>query len=282
MEQIYDILIIGGGVAGMTASVYAKRRNKNVAIIERLTAGGQVLSLEKIENFPSQSQIDGLSLVKMFKEQLKNLDIPILRDNVEKVELLSDVKTLFGQKGVYRAKKVIVASGVESVRLGLDGENLSGVSYCAVCDGAFFKGKNVFVASKNGSGVKDALYLCQIAQKVTLLDSADMSVFAGKNDKLEVISNCHIREILGEDKFEGVKLENSTLSGDALFVELGKRPSTQIFDGILKLDGSGFILTDEHMQTNVDGVFAIGDVRAGTLKQIVTACSDGAIAGNFA
>ncbi|MGN1201311.1 MAG: NAD(P)/FAD-dependent oxidoreductase [Candidatus Caccovivens sp.] len=284
MEQIYDILIIGGGVAGMSAGIYAKRRNKNVAIIEKFSLGGLILTLGSIKNFPSQSDVEGLTLAKMFKEQVKGLEIPILKDDVVKVDFSSEIKVLYGKKDVYRSKSVIIASGIKPIELENAPKNLNGLSYCAVCDGQFYKDKNVFVASKNGSGVKDALYLSGVAKNVTLLDCEDMSVYANTNkvDNLKVLSNVKILEVLGKEKFEGVVLGNGTLCGDALFIGLGKRPSTKIFEGVLDLDSKGYIKTDEHMHTSVQGVYAVGDVRNGSLKQIVTACADGAIAGNFA
>lgn len=288
MEKIYDVLIIGGGVAGMSCAVYAKRAGKSVAIIEKMSLGGQVLSLEKIENFPSQTLIDGISLAQMFSKQIKFLDVEILRDEIISVNFSAQTKVLNGKKDDYRAKNVVIATGIKSRQLGLDEEKLlgQGVSYCATCDGNFFKNKEVCVASQKGSGVLDALYLCSIASSVTLLDSQDMSIFANanKNEKLKVVSNCNITEILRNEN--GLKIL-AQVNGDikefgfsALFVELGKIPATSMFEGVLKLDEKGYIVTDEKMQTSVSGVFAIGDVRNGTLKQIVTACADGAIAGS--
>lgn len=288
MEKIYDVLIIGGGVAGMSCAVYAKRAGKSVAIIEKMSLGGQVLSLEKIENFPSQTLIDGISLAQMFSKQIKFLDVEILRDEIISVNFSAQTKVLTGKKDDYRAKNVVIATGIKSRQLGLDEEKLlgQGVSYCATCDGNFFKNKEVCVASQKGSGVLDALYLCSIASSVTLLDSQDMSIFANanKNEKLKVVSNCNITEILRNEN--GLKIlaqvngDKKEFSFSALFVELGKIPATSIFEGVLKLDEKGYIVTDEKMQTSVSGVFAIGDVRNGTLKQIVTACADGAIAGS--
>lgn len=283
MEKIYDILILGGGVAGMSAAVYAKRAGKNVAIVEKQSLGGQILLLDKIENFPSQTQIDGMSLAKMFSSQIKALDIEILRDEILSVDFNDKNKLLNGRKNRYLAKNVIIATGIKNRELEI-GENAllgNGVSYCAVCDGSFFKGQEVCVASKGGSGIKDALYLCDIASKVIVLDSQDLSKFAAVNKKtnLEVVSNCRIESI--EKSLDGIVLKINNmddLSTKALFVELGKIPATKLFENVLKLDSSGYIITNEKMQTSVEGVFAVGDVRNGILKQIVTACNDGAIA----
>ncbi len=286
MEKIYDVLILGGGVAGMSAAVYAKRAGKRVAIIEKMALGGQILQLEKIENFPSQALIDGISLAQMFSKQVKALNVEILKDEIQSVDFSSENKILRGKKSKYVANNVIIATGIKSRELGI-GENTllgQGVSYCAVCDANFYKNKEVCVASKRGSGVKDALYLCNVASKVTLLDCEDMSIFASanKNEKLEVVSNCKIEKVEKTD--DGVKIFTQTnktkkqFLPSALFVELGKIPATQLFEDVLQLDEKGFVVTDEKMCTSVDGVFAVGDVRNGVLKQIVTACSDGAIA----
>lgn len=290
MEKKFDVLIIGGGVAGMTAGIYAKRRGRNVAIIEKFTLGGQVLSLNRIENFPSQSEIDGLTLGQMFAKQVKHLGIGVILDDIEKVDFTGKEKILFGKKQTYRAESVIIATGLASVPLGKNEDDFlgRGVSFCAVCDANFYKGKDVCVASKGGSGIKGAIDLAGVCSKVTVLDSQDMSKFASnfKNPKIEVVSNVEIEKVEGSDTVEGVlaKLngKEKLFKTSALFVELGKRPKTDIFKRVLDLDDRGFIKTDANMQTSQENVFAVGDVRSGFLKQIVTACGDGAIAGQLA
>lgn len=286
MEKIYDVLILGGGVAGMTAAIYAKRAGKNVAIVEKSMLGGQILQLEKIENFPSQREIDGITLAGMFSKQVKGLDIEVIKDEIMSVDFSVEIKQLFGKKGVYSTKNVIIATGISSRKLGINEENFlgQGVSYCAVCDGNFFKGKEVCIASQKGSGIKDALYLCNLASKVTLLDSEDMSIYASvnKNAKLEIVSNCNICSI--EKDKEGLVLKvkingaEKDINTEALFVELGKIPATELFEGVVELDAKGFVKANENMETSVKGVYVAGDVRNGMLKQIVTACADGALA----
>ena len=290
MEKIYDVLIIGGGVAGMTAGLYAKRGGKSVAIIEEYALGGQVNSLAKIQNFPSQTDIDGQSLAQLFSNQVKFQQIEVLFDKVTGVDFSQEIKQITCKKSKFLAKSVIIACGLKSLELGLSNEKDfvgKGLSYCAVCDGNFFKHKNVCVASKNGSGICATRYLSKICSKVTLLDSEDVSAFE-KNNKFEnvkVISNASVTKIEGKESLSGLCYvqngKEKRLKVDALFVEMGKKPNTSLFKG-LKLDEKGFIVTDEQMRTSIDGVFAIGDVRAGVLKQIVTACSDGAIAGKLA
>lgn len=290
MEKVYDVLILGGGVAGMSAAIYAKRAGKSVAIIEKAALGGQVLQLEKIENFPSQPVIDGLTLANMFSKQIKSLDVEILRDEILFVDFSNENKLMKGRKGVYCSKNVIIATGIKSRELGIGEDKFlgQGVSFCAVCDANFYKNKPVCVASKRGSGIMAARYLCNVASKVTLLDSEDMSIFAAanKNEKIEIVSKCKINDVKQDDFGISINTEtdgkNKNFSAAALFVELGKIPATNLFKGVLELDAKGFIITDENLQTSVAGVYAAGDVRNGKLKQIVTACADGALAAGGA
>lgn len=287
--KMYDVLIIGGGVAGMSAAIYAKRRGKNVAIIERFTLGGQVALLNRIENFPSQEEIDGFSLSQMFAKQIKHLEIEVIYDNITKVDFSGENKILYG-KTEYQCKSAIIATGLSSVELGKnENEYLGrGVSYCAVCDANFYKNQTVCVASKNGSGIKGALDLAGVCSKVVVLDSGDMSKYASvnKNEKIEVVSNVEIEKVEGQDVLNKVvaKVNGKEEAFDtaALFIELGKKPKTDIYKGVLDMDERGFIKTDSNMRTSINGVFAVGDVRNGFLKQIVTGCSDGAIAGQLA
>ena len=290
MEKIYDVLVIGGGVAGMSAGIYAKRSGKSVLIIEKFALGGQVLSLSRIQNFPSQSEIDGFTLAQMFSKQVKELGVEILSDDVVSVDFSKETKLVKCKKNVLSAKSVVIATGMAIVELGKNENEFlgRGVSYCAICDANFYKNRPVCVASKKGSGIKDALMLSKIASKVTLLDSEDMSVYAKANKvgNLEVLSKIEIQAVKGNSQLEKLEInrdgKQETLQTSALFIELGKKPSTQLFEGVLKLDEKGFIVTDENMETSVKGVFAAGDVRSGVLKQIVTACGDGAIAGQKA
>ena len=287
--KMYDVLIIGGGVAGMSAAIYAKRRGKNVAIIEKFTLGGQVALLNRIENFPSQEEIDGFSLSQMFAKQIKHLEIEVIYDNITKVDFSGENKILYG-KTEYLCKNVIIATGLSSVELGKnENEYLGrGVSYCAVCDANFYKNQIVCVASKNGSGIKGALDLAGVCSKVVVLDSGDMSKYASvnKNEKIEVVSNVEIEKVEGKDVLNKVvakvKGKEEVFDTSALFIELGKKPKTDIYKGILDMDERGFIKTDSNMRTSINDVFAVGDVRNGFLKQIVTGCSDGAIAGQLA
>lgn len=285
----FDILIVGGGVAGMSAAVYAKRRGKNVAIIEKMGLGGTVVTLNRIENFPSYAKVDGFTLSQNFAAQVKALEVPIIFDEILAAELAGTQKVLKGKKAEYIADGVIIATGLSNTTLGVNEEEFvgKGVSYCVECDANLFKGKDVCVASKNGSGLFAANKLAKICGKqVFVIDSGDLSVYAAanKNPQIEVVSGAEIIKLFGKDALSGVcvKVNGQTkqIITDALFIELGRYAKTEIFKG-LKLDAKGFIETDQNMQTNLADVFAVGDVRAGVMKQIVTAANDGAIAGNL-
>lgn len=285
-KKVYDVLILGGGVAGMTAAVYAKRAGKKVAIIEKFALGGQLSELGKIENFPSQTQIDGISLAQMFRKQIKALEIEVIFDEIEKAEISGQIKELCGKMGKYQSKSLIIATGMGYNTAGIGEEELlgRGVSYCAVCDGNFFKGKIVGVLSKKGSGYKDAKYLSSLAKQVIMFDSEDMSILAKNNPvkNIEIVSNAKVKSLVKDDVLKEIVLEKENVKLDGLFVCLGKKPGTSLFEGELNLDKNGFVIVDEKMKTSADGVYAVGDARAGVLKQIVTACADGAIAGTMA
>ena len=285
----FDVLVLGGGVAGMMSAIYAKRRGKNVAIIEKMMLGGVLWSIEKIENFPSYSEVSGATLAENFIKQIKHLGIKTISDEIIDVDFSAENKILVGKKDSYTAKGVIIASGLSYNKLGSNEDEFlgRGVSYCAVCDANFYKNKDVAVASRKGSGIKGALELAEVCKSVTILDSEDMSIYANhnKNEKIKIISNVKALKVVGEKKLESVtfKVEDKEekIVTSALFVELGKKPNTSLFKA-LKLDENGYILTDEYMETSIKGVFAVGDIRAGKLKQLVCACSDGAIAGQNA
>ena len=285
-KEVFDILIIGGGVAGITASIYAKRRNKKVAIIEPFLLGGQLAQIEKIENFPSYEVISGFELMQNFQKQVQNFGIKVISDEIVGVKF-SELKELVGKKQTYYAKSVIIATGLSSNKLGKNEDEFlgRGVSYCVTCDANFYKNQVVAVASRKGSGILGALELSDICEKVYLLDSEDINKYAENCPKknIEVCSNVHIEKLVGENKLEKIELENADfLAVSALFIELGKKPQTEIFKDILELDNQGYILTNDRMETSVKGVFACGDIRSNSLKQLVVACGEGAIAGQYA
>ena len=285
-KKVYDVLILGGGVGGMTAAIYAKRAGKNVAIIEKMSLGGQLSELVSIENFPSQTQIDGITLAEMFRKQIKALEIEVIFDEIESADISGQIKQLSGKMGNYQSKSLIIGTGMGYNTAGIGEEEFlgRGVSYCAVCDGNFFKNKVVGVLSKKGSGYKDAKYLSALAKQVIMFDSDDMNILAKNNPvkNIEIVSNAKVKSLVVDDVLKEIVLEKENIKLDGLFVCLGKKPGTALFEGKLNLDKNGFVIVDEKMKTSVDGVYAVGDARAGVLKQIVTACADGAIAGTMA
>ena len=285
----FDVLVLGGGVGGMMSAIYAKRRGLDVAIIESMMLGGTLWQIEKIENFPSYAEVSGAELAENFIKQIKHLGVEVINDEVVDVDFSAEKKVLIGKKERYSAKSVIIASGLSYNKLGSNEDDFlgRGVSYCAVCDANFYKNKDVAVASKKGSGIKGALELANVCKSVIILDSEDMSMYAkhNKNDKIKVLSLVKELKVEGKNFVEGVTFtvegNEKSLPTSALFVELGKKPNTSLFKH-LKLDENGYILTNENMETSIKGVFAVGDIRAGKLKHLVCACSDGAIAGQNA
>lgn len=282
----FDVLVLGGGAGGMMSAVYAKRRGLDVAIIESMMLGGTLWQIEKIENFPSYAEVSGATLAENFIKQIKHLGVVSISDEIVDVDFSAENKILVGKKESYTAKGVIIASGLSYNKLGSNEDEFlgRGVSYCAVCDANFYKNKDVAVASKKGSGIKGALELANVCKSVIILDSEDMSMYAkhNKNDKIKVLSLVKELKVEGKNFVEGVTFtvegNEKSLPTSALFVELGKKPNTSLFKH-LKLDENGYILTNENMETSIKGVFAVGDIRAGKLKQLVCACADGSIAG---
>ncbi len=278
----YDVVIIGGGVAGLTAGLYSARGGKKVLIIENLALGGITATLGKIENYPAFTGT-GEELVNTLVGQVMALGVDI--QFVEPMSIDFDLNTITlsdGQKCVYKA--LIIASGVTYRKIGLKSENdlkNKGVSYCATCDGRLYKGKDVIVVTNGFVGHNDIEYLRGLANKVYVLDLSESYV----NREVEIYHGVKIKEILGSDFVRGIKFErygkDYILNASAVFVSLGKESDMTLFDGKLDLN-NGKIVTDKLMQTNVTGVFAVGDIRFKSLRQIVTACSDGAIGGTEA
>lgn len=276
----YDVVIIGGGVAGLTAGLYSARGGKKTLIIENLALGGITATLGKIENYPAFTGT-GEELVNNLVGQVMSLGVDIQFG--EPVAIDFDVKTITifdGQKYTYKA--LIIASGVTYRKIGLLSENAlktKGVSYCATCDGRLYKGKDVAVVTNGFVGHNDIEYLRGLANKVYVLDLSDNYV----NREANIFHGVNIKEILGDECVRGVKFErygkDEILSVSGVFVCLGKESDVSLFGGKLNLNGNK-IVTNEEMHTNISGVYAVGDIRDKSLRQIVTACSDGAIAGS--
>jgi thioredoxin reductase (NADPH) len=289
---MHDIIIIGGGPAGMACAMYAARAGLDTLIIERKACGGNIILTDKIENYPGFGQgITGFDLATNFIEQALGFGAKLDYSEVINIDN-ANIKTVFTKKMKYQAKALVIATGMQFKKLGIKGEdefNGKGVSYCAVCDGPFFKGKTVAVIGGGDSAVEEAVYLSNLASQVILLHRRD-ELRANKflQEKLFERKNITVKydtvptEILGRSCVYGLKIintktqENTELSCDGVFVFIGHNPNSAPFN-FLKIDEEGYIITDENMQA-APGIFACGDIRQKSLRQVVTAVSDGAIA----
>lgn len=300
MEKIYDVAIIGSGPAGLTAGLYAGRAKQDAVIFEKSKTGGQIVTTDEIVNMPSSIRdASGPSLIARLVEQVDEFGAERISDGIIDVQLEGDIKLIKGKKGEYKAKSVIVATGATPRPLGVPGEKEfigKGVSYCATCDGAFFTDMEVFVVGGGDSAVEEAMFLTKFARKVTIL-SRDPELTCAKsiqekafnNDKIEVLWNMEIKEIKGDGIVEEMTLYNNKTEETTeyvaneedgtfgIFVFIGYKPETDIFKDALDLE-YGYIRTDENMKTKIPGVFAAGDCRVKSLRQVVTATADGAIA----
>lgn len=294
MEKIYDLIIIGSGPAGLCAAIYAQRAKLSCITIERnYMSGGQVINTYEVDNYPGLPGINGFDMAQQFRAHAEKLGAEFVEDEVEKIELLKDdVKKIVTEGNCFYTKSIIIATGAKHRTLSVKGEEeLSGmgVSYCATCDGAFFKNKTVAVVGGGDVAVEDAIFLARACEKVYLIHRRDelraakvLQEAALAEEKIIPIWNSVVTEITGEDKVESIKLQNTStneeqeLSVDGVFVAVGILPNTELFQGILALDENGYIQAGEDGKTSVSGIFAAGDVRTKPLRQIITAASDGA------
>ncbi len=292
----YDVLIIGGGPSGLTAGIYAVRAGLSVAIVEKQFAGGQIANTESVENYPALLNVSGFELATKMLEHAENLGVKIIYDNVVNCKFDNNGKVVELESGnEINAKTVILCAGATPRKLGLQNEDKfvgRGISYCATCDGAFYKDKIVAVVGGGNTAVSDCLYLAKFAKQVHLIHRRD-KLRASKadtekliNSGVNIIYNSVVSEIVGDNKISHIKLQNvenkeiNEMQVDGVFVAIGQIPSN-ICPQIAR-DEYGYILADEDMKTNIDGVFVAGDVRQKKVRQVVTAVSDGAIAAEMA
>ena len=294
--MIYDILIIGGGPAGLTAGIYGRRAGKKVLIIERMMSGGQVALTSIVENYPGVETTDGISLATKMFEQATNLGVDFVYSYVLEYDLLGKTKIVRTHEGTFEGKTIILCLGASARQLNLENEKKflgRGVSYCATCDGNFFKDKTVAVVGGGNTSLEDSLYLSNLAKKVYVIHRRDK--FKGdeilverlecksERHNIEILLNSRVIKIDGADKLSAITVENcltkeqKVLNVDGLFVAIGRKPDTELLTNV-ELDENGYIITNDRMETNLEGVFSAGDVRKKQLRQIITACSDGAIA----
>lgn len=297
-NKTYDLAIIGGGVAGMTAAIYAARSGLDTIIIEKGGFGGQAALTAKIENYPSYKEIDGFQLAADIKAQVDALGVQSYSADVKGLTKENDIFTVATNADSITAKSVIIANGVRRRELGIAGEDAfrgRGISWCAVCDGGFFRKKKVAVIGAGNSALGDAIYLSNLCEEVYLIYRRDYPT-ATKSymDQLEKINNIkqlprHIPlEIKGEKRVSALTVKNldteevCDLEVNGVFEAIGLIPDNDVFANIADLDENGYLLTDSEMRTNTPGLFAAGDTRQKSLRQIVTACSDGAQAATAA
>ena len=293
MEQ-FDIIIIGAGTAGMTAGIYAARANKKTLILEGKNYGGQIINTPDIENFPALNHISGIEYATNLYNQVKDLGVTYKREEVQNI---TEDRVVTTNKNQYQAKAVIIATGTQNRKLGLEGEdNLvgRGISYCATCDGRFYKGKNVAVIGGGNTAIEDAIYLSDLADKVYLIhrregfraDQKALEILRSK-ENVEFILNNKPHKLIAENKLTGLEIINNEneitmIDVSGIFIAIGQIPNTEIFKDFIDLNESGYIKSKDGVHTNIDKIYVAGDVREKELRQLITAASDGAIAANTA
>lgn len=299
LEKEFDVVILGGGPAGFSAGIYTARGNVSTAILDVSMLGGQPSNYLELENYPAFMKIGGFELMEKFEEHADMFGVQKFpMQEIEFIDLVSSPKIIRTKEVEFRAKSVIIATGAKPMKLGVKGEEEfvgRGVSYCAVCDGAFYKDKVVAIVGGGNSAVEEAIYLTKFASKVYIIHRRDelradkiIQDRAAKNEKIEFVLNSVVCEIQGQDLVNNLILKNTkkdemfNLAVDGVFPYIGITPNVENISGQITQDKAGFIITDETMKTSIDGVFAIGDVRKTPLRQVITAASDGAIAGVYA
>ncbi len=298
--MVYDVIIIGGGPAGLSAGLYAARARMNTLIIEKDAFGGQIVTTEDVENYPGAIlDTTGPTLINRMVEQAEGFGAKKISDTITEVNFDEKIKVVKGQKEEYKAKSVIIATGAVPRPMGCPGEREltgRGVSYCATCDAAFFEDLEVFVVGGGDSAVEEAMFLTKFARKVTIIHRRDelraaksIQEKAFKNEKLHFIWDSSVAEVKGDGILESFVLENLKTGEKTemfpdeedgtfgIFVFVGYLPATGLFDGMIDMKDN-YIVTDDNMHTNIDGIFAAGDNRVKSLRQVVTATADGAIA----
>ncbi len=288
-----DIIIVGAGPAGLCAAVYAARANKSVLVLEKASFGGQINFSPKIENYPGTVEISGSELADKMVDQALSQGVVIDLEEVVGIEDHGDFKTVITDMGRHDCRAVIIATGAHHRHLGVEGEDKfegEGVSFCAVCDGAFFEGQSVVVVGGGNSALQEAILLSELCRKVTIVQNLDF--FTGeeklvkileKKNNVEAVFSTVVKKVVGDERFEGVLVEGKdgreyTIEADGMFVAIGLAPENKPFESVCELDKIGYIASDETCTTRTAGVFVAGDCRTKTIRQIATATGDGAVA----
>lgn len=307
-----DIIVVGAGTAGLTCAIYGLRAGRSVLVFEEKMYGGQIINTPDIENYPGYKNISGFEFANNLYEQAKALGMEYRNERVVGIELgdvrssenddekrnIKDsegVKIVVTENGTYEARAVVIATGAKNRMLGLENEaelTGKGVSYCATCDGAFFRGKDVAVVGGGNTAIEDALFLSNYCSKVYVIhrrdefrgDKADVDKL-GEKENVELVLNSTVEELLGENKLEGIRVRNvadskiTELNVAGLFIAVGQVPDNERFKTIVELDEKGYIVAGEDCRTVTSGIFAAGDCRTKSVRQLVTAAGDGAVAG---
>lgn len=297
---MYDVIIIGGGPGGMSAAIYCARAGLKTIMLEKLGLGGQAALTFEIDNYPGfPDTISGMELSAKFKMQVIRFGAEIKTEHVKNIEISADgIKTVYTRKNSYTAKKLILSLGAKPKKLEIDGEDRlagAGVSYCATCDGALFKGQKTAVVGGGDTAFTDAIYLSKYSAEVTLIHRRDtfranrlLVERVRQIPKIQIITNSIVQKIIGDSCVKEIEVLNTNtgevrkLDTAAVFAAIGIQPQTELVKDLLTLDKYGFVITDENMMTEIDGVYAVGDMRKTPLRQIVTAVSDGAVAATHA
>jgi len=294
---MYDCIIVGAGTAGLTAAIYLRRASKKVLVLEAKSYGGQIVNTLNIENYPAEPHISGFDFATKLYNQAKELGAEIKFEKVINLEDNNTSKYVITSNNKYETKTIILATGSDNRKLGIENEDEltgKGISYCATCDGAFYKGKTVAVVGGGNTALEDALYLSDIAEKVYLIhrrnefrgEEATVNKLKEKSN-VEIIYNSNITKLVSNNKLESIEVTNNNgsvnnIKVDGLFVAVGRIPENQNFASIINLDNNGYVIANEDCNTNVPGIFVAGDNRVKKVRQLVTAASDGAVAATEA
>ena len=290
----YDVIIIGGGAAGMTAALYSLRSGKSVLLLEKETIGGQISKSPRVENFPTIKEISGEELSSKLFDQIMDLGCEFELDTVTKLEKIDNTFKVFGEYGNYEAKSVIIATGLEHRKINIENEDEligKGVSYCAVCDGAFYKDEDVCLVGDGNTALQYSILLSNYCKKVyvcTLFDKFFGDEVLVKKlkerDNVEIIQNVSLTKFIANDELEGLVFKNTKddslleLQVKGCFIAIGQIPNNEIFSNLVELDKNGYILVNEDLETKTKGLFVAGDCRQKKVRQLTTAVSDGAMA----
>lgn len=288
-----DVVIIGAGTAGMSAGIYAARSGKTALILEKKAYGGQIINTPNVENYPGIKSISGFAFATGLYEQVTALGVKVAFEEAVSIEDCGDYKVVNTNENSYETKAVIIATGAKNRQLGIDREEQftgAGISYCATCDGAFFRGRDVAVIGGGNTAVEDALFLSNYCNKVYVIlrrdvfraDPKDVEILKDK-ENVEFIYNSNIAKIHGENTVDGIELKDKEgketfLKVQGIFVAIGQVPDNQSFQSLISIDDAGYVIASEDCKTNVEGIYTAGDCRTKSVRQLTTAASDGAVA----